>query len=245
MKPNFITQHEAINLDKKLVEIIPLDYLIETAGFAAFEVILKIIKEKEAGKIVINKILLCIGPGNNGGDGLVIARYLKYAGFSVDIWCPKTKHLNLLQICTKIRILNIHSVNDKNEKSKEKNNFKAYPDPDNNDYNVVFVNLKEYDLIIDSLFGFSFKKPLREPYFSMIRKFRGLPVISIDVPSGYEVDIANKNVLFVPDAVVCFGQPKICCQNLNVYLTRCFLPGFPRQFYEGYKKLNDDEEKIK
>ena len=36
-----------------------------------------------------NRVLICCGPGNNGGDGLVCARHLVLLGYSPEIYYPK------------------------------------------------------------------------------------------------------------------------------------------------------------
>lgn len=43
-----------------------------------------------------------------------------------------------------------------------------------------------YDLIIDSLFGFSFKGQPREPFSSIIQAMAvtAVPVLAVDIPSG-------------------------------------------------------------
>ncbi|KAG0416891.1 NAD(P)H-hydrate epimerase, partial [Dictyocoela roeselum] len=204
MRPYYITQEEAVKSDKKLLEIIPLTCLIETAGFAAFEVILKIIKDMEVDK-KINKILVCIGPGNNGGDGLVVARYLKYSGFDVDVWCGRTKHRNLLQICQLMGVTFIQEGNDKDSECEKEDIPEINIDHNNNntDAGLGTIDLGRYDLIIDALFGFSFKKPLREPYLSIVRGFKNCTVISIDVPSGYDVDEVNVDGAFAILSLCC------------------------------------------
>ena len=48
------------------------------------------------------------------------------------------------------------------------------------------ADLSKYSLIIDALFGFSFKPPLREPFGEILSAVVAskLPVFSIDIPSG-------------------------------------------------------------
>ncbi len=53
--------------------------LMETAGRKSAEFLLEQYPE-------CPHFLLLVGPGNNGGDGFVIARYLKDAGKSCSIW---------------------------------------------------------------------------------------------------------------------------------------------------------------
>lgn len=51
---------------------------------------------------------------------------------------------------------------------------------------VILLSFAGYDLIVDALFGFSFKPPVREmfvPVISMLKTTK-TPVVSIDVPSG-------------------------------------------------------------
>lgn len=50
--------------------------------------------------------------------------------------------------------------------------------------------LSAYDLLLDAVFGFSFRGPPRPPYSLLLQQVAssGLPVFSVDVPSGWDVD---------------------------------------------------------
>ena len=115
--------------------------------------------------LTVKKILILCGPGNNGGDGILIAKHLLKQNYSVDIYFPlggarsedSKKALNLLP--TKERI-------------KEN------------------ISLDSYDLIIDALFGTGFNEILdlkTELLFNNINKLK-TKIISIDMPSGVLTD---------------------------------------------------------
>ena len=76
--------------------------LMKNAGTAAAKIILKLIKKQP--------IIVVCGPGNNGGDGFILAEHLRKKGYKVDVFCLQKKHykddalkaLNQLQIKSKI-----------------------------------------------------------------------------------------------------------------------------------------------
>ena len=92
-----------------------------------------------------------IGPGNNGGDGLVASRHLKHFGYQPTICYPKPGKLqlftNLIKQCNDLEIPQINCDTLINEQTG------------NNSANNG--DLSSYDLVIDSLFGFSFDGPPR------------------------------------------------------------------------------------
>lgn len=102
--------------------------------------------------------VLC-GPGNNGGDGYIIARELKDAGFTVDVWSL---------------------VDPARLKGDARASFESWggslcAEPD-----------LSSSLIIDAVFGTGFNKKLEEPVISILKKIKNSnpDVIAIDIPSG-------------------------------------------------------------
>jgi 5,10-methenyltetrahydrofolate synthetase len=84
------------------------------------------------------------------------------------------------------------------------------------------TSMGDYDVIIDALFGFSFHGEPREPFATMLqqvmaaqRKADNPPVVvSVDVPSGWNVDEGDvNNSGFVPDVLVSLTTPKLCAQK--------------------------------
>jgi NAD(P)H-hydrate epimerase len=70
---------------------------MELAGLAVAQ-----ISESILHQLNINKVCVLVGPGNNGGDGLVAARHLKMMNYAVDLVLFKTlkgKCENLYKLC--------------------------------------------------------------------------------------------------------------------------------------------------
>lgn len=93
--------------------------------------------------------------------------------------------------------------------------------------------LEDSDVIVDALFGFSFdaRRPLREPFASLIARLAAThrPIVCVDVPSGWDVDRGP-----VPDAphikpavLISLTAPKECArylQGTQHYLAGRFIP---------------------
>lgn len=81
------------------------------------------------------------------------------------------------------------------------------------------------DLILDTIFGFSFHPPVRSPFDEVLRtiasgssKDKRIPIVSIDIPSGWSVedgpqrltDEQGKEVeTFVPEVLLSLTCPKV------------------------------------
>lgn len=164
----YISQEEAINIDQELFKHYKysVDQLMELAGLSCAVAILRCFPIQAKGS---NKVLVCCGPGNNGGDGLVCARHLKHFGFEPQIVIPqktdKELYHNLLHQCATMDIPISESV-------------------DSDTLETV------YGFIVDALFGFSFKPPIRPNFEKIIHQLTEtkVPICSIDIPSGWDVE---------------------------------------------------------
>ena len=91
---------------------------------------------------------MCCGPGNNGGDGLVAARHLSLMKYSPHIYYPvrtnKALYKNLVHQCVEMGIPFLDRCPDVDETNKN------------------------YSLIVDALFGFSFKPPVRDTFMQIV-----------------------------------------------------------------------------
>ena len=59
----------------------------------------------------------------------------------------------------------------------------------------VFLEKNGFQIIIDAIFGFSFKPPIRSPYDYIINelKLTKIPILSVDIPSGWDVEKGFSN----------------------------------------------------
>ncbi len=124
-----------------------------------------------------SSIYIVCGHGNNGGDGLALARILHKKHFNnikVLLFAPDEKKLSSDCLKNWKRLQKLQS-----KKHKNKIEFKLSFNPDDFDY-------QGEDVIIDALFGSGLSRPLGETYKTLIKKINatGAPVYSIDIPSG-------------------------------------------------------------
>jgi NAD(P)H-hydrate epimerase len=93
--------------------------------------------------------------------------------------------------------------------------------------------LSSYDLVLDGIFGFSFKPQggIREPFNSILKLLREndskIPIASIDIPSGWDVEQGDtENFGIRPQTLISLTAPKICTKYFNGhhYLGGRFIP---------------------
>ncbi|MDR4517297.1 MAG: NAD(P)H-hydrate dehydratase [Nitrosomonas sp.] len=141
--------------------------LMEKAGRAAAEVA----RERFASTMEsAMRVLVLAGPGNNGGDAFVAARYLKQWHHAVTVvFCADSDRLPT--DAKKARLAWLDNLGE------------IQPDmPDN----------ENWDLVIDGIFGIGLKRdrPLAGQYLDWINTVNTLqcPVLSLDIPSGLSSD---------------------------------------------------------
>jgi hydroxyethylthiazole kinase-like uncharacterized protein yjeF len=151
--------------------------LMELAGSGAAKVAYDMFLE-EPGPVYI----FC-GSGNNGGDGLVVARFLKLWDVPVEIFLVgKSKRGAMTDAPS-------HAMS--SEESKV--NFalaQSMKIPIHDADNLAKIDLTEPTLIIDALFGTGLDRPLEGIYKDVIEKLNnsGTRILAIDIPSGVNSD---------------------------------------------------------
>lgn len=208
------------NLDRKAVEEygIPEELLMENAGESTYFAL-----KKEFG-LDKGPITCVCGVGNNGGDGLVVARKLYSMGQDVFVYIignpdryrgPARVNFEILKkIGIPFEILRDLS-------SFERRISKSY-------------------LIVDAIFGTGLQRSVEGVYGDVISIINGSQkkILSIDIPSGINGD--NGNVMGIAvkaDLTVTYGLCKYgnllspgFDYNGRLYLTHI---SFPPQMYEG------------
>ncbi|XP_072376241.1 NAD(P)H-hydrate epimerase isoform X1 [Diabrotica undecimpunctata] len=186
-------QKEAQSIDLELFNdySFSVDQLMELAGLSCASAIAKSYQHTDIGS---KSILVCCGPGNNGGDGLVCARHLVLFGYKPIVYYPKeTKndlYNNLIRQCQLMNISIIKSLPDKSSIECE------------------------FGIIVDALFGFSFKPPVREEFIPVISlmKETKVPIASIDIPSGWDVNSGPPEDGIKPEMLISLTAPKLCAK---------------------------------
>lgn len=87
------------------------------------------------------------------------------------------------------------------------------------------TSLPNSDVILDAIFGFSFQPPVRAPFdFALpLLSQSGLPILSVDIPSGWDVEKGNaEGVGLNPDVLISLTAPKM---GVKGFKGRHFLGG--------------------
>ena len=132
-----------------------------------------------------NRIIICCGKGNNGGDGFVLARHLLVRNYQPTVWLfadPAELTGDAL-----VNYLILQSL--------------KYPVhlPSDNTLTEYFAQLSGDDWIVDALLGTGATGNPRPPVDSIIRQMNQVRhlsncrMLAIDLPSGWDADAGQPN----------------------------------------------------
>lgn len=185
-----VTAQEMRRYDKNTIEKvgIPGMVLMERAALAMRQAL-----TQELGDLSGKRVLIAVGAGNNGGDGLALARLLQEAGCLVDIRCVGKEEKASSQWKEQKRILE--------------------------NYSVTYVSNpagREYNIIVDALFGIGLDRAVDGEYAETINLLNGMGgfKLAADIPSGIHSDTgAVMGCGFRADMTITFGFCKLglCC----------------------------------
>ncbi|KAJ3996703.1 YjeF N-terminal domain-containing protein [Lentinula boryana] len=218
MSMKYLTAKLAQQIDEELMNqagAFSIDQLMELAGLACAQALARVYDKER-----YPNVLVCCGPGNQGGDGLVAARHLGMFGYTPTIFMPKPGSKDIYQ-----------------RLKSQCDNMKIKTIPPSNDTSALRDALSSSNVILDAIFGFSFKGPIRSPFDSALPLLSGsrLPIISVDIPSGWDVEEGNvEGVGLQPDVLVSLTAPKLGVRSFN---GRHFLGGrfIPKTLEEKFE----------
>ena len=166
-----LTRAQVREVDRRAIQDyhIPGIVLMENAAIHAAQVAWEMIGGADVG------IAIVCGPGNNGGDGLAIARHLLNRGIYVDIigadGIPGFSYKGDAAINSEIIRRMGHRT------------YSMYDAEDN-------LNPHAMDFVIDALFGTGLTRPPDGDIAKLIELMNDcqLPTLAIDLPSGMDCD---------------------------------------------------------
>ena len=144
-------------------------------------------------------IAVFCGKGNNGGDGLAMARYFHTQGLKVKVYL--TGPGSQLKGDAALQLLLAGKLKIPVDELKEEINFPA-----------LRQEIFQFDLFVDALLGTGLEKEVRGLFRDLILLMNELPIptIAIDIPSGLSSDSGQPlGVCTQADLTVTFGLPKV------------------------------------
>ena len=190
---DIVTAQEMKDLDRNTIEnagVLSL-VLMERAALKTVEEMKKRWKQEDR-----EKVLVVCGSGNNGGDGLAIARLLHLRGISVSFYFPGKEEKMTPETAKQMEIARNYEV----------------PQVHN-------LNPGEYTTIVDAIFGVGLARPVEGIYAQILRELNQASAfkVAVDLPSGIDADNGQElGTAFRADLTVTFAFRK---RGL------CFYPG--------------------
>ena len=160
---------------------IPSLVLMERAATSVVDIMKDIIKKED-------RILVVCGPGNNGADGVAAGRILYIQGFKVAIFLPFERDKCSAEMKVQLNIATNLGISINNS-----------------------ININEYNIIIDGIFGIGLSKPITENLSDIINEINQADnkVFSVDIHSGISTDTGKVlNVAIKADYTITFGYMK-------------------------------------
>ncbi|PYT07701.1 MAG: bifunctional ADP-dependent NAD(P)H-hydrate dehydratase/NAD(P)H-hydrate epimerase [Acidobacteria bacterium] len=191
-----LTAEQMRRIDRRTIRKmhVPALVLMENAGIRTYDVLVESYPDLDEKRILI----LC-GGGNNGGDGLVIARHL--AGRGV---IPRIVLIVRKQELRGEALANLRAAEGIGLSVEEALAPAAW--------NRIAGRLEDYDLIVDALLGTGLRGAARGLAARVIEAVNdsSVPVLSVDIPSGLSGDSAAvPGPVVRAERTVTFCRPKI------------------------------------
>ncbi len=192
-----MTRQTIREIDRIAIEQIgiPGVVLMENAGRGAARVVLELLDDPAAGRVAV----VC-GPGNNGGDGFVIARHLHNERVEVTVYLA----VDASRLAGDARI---------NYEIVRQMDLPIRPMLTAEQLEEGIASMRDCRVVVDALLGTGFAGQVRPPFDAIIRQVNGLTdpkIVAVDVPSGLDCDTGQpSNATVRADVTVTFVAPKV------------------------------------
>ena len=177
MTPFTLSRAEVRELDRRAVDGFGLPGLVlmENAGRGCAELLMRLNPERKP------VVILC-GPGNNGGDGFVIARHLDNHGWPVNVMAVLSNREIAPDAAANFNVLSDAGVP-----------FTQFLPAAMRQPQLDFLRSRGLDpagWVIDALFGTGLSRALSPPFDEVVAMVNagGKPVLAVDIPSGLDCD---------------------------------------------------------
>jgi len=174
---------------------IPELLLMENAGLRVVDAV----REFLDGNVVGRQIIILAGRGNNGGDGLVVARHLANAGAEVRLFIMTAPE-------------EYHGDARVNYEIIKRMQLKYYLLREEKDLTALKIALRCTDIVVDAIYGTGFRGRLDGVEAMVITTVNGSgrPVLAVDIPSGLEADTGQVHGECIRASItVTFALPKV------------------------------------
>jgi NAD(P)H-hydrate epimerase len=193
----FLTRAQVRAFDKHAIEQlgIPSVVLMENAGRGVAQVL------HALG--IHGPVVIACGKGNNGGDGLVIARHLANAGCDVSVLLFARPDELSPDAAIQWNIV-------------QKMRLPAQIASQSLDEAALATTFAKAEWIVDALFGTGLTGPVRSPFDRVIASINGSParVLAVDIPSGLDADTGEPlGPTIRAEHTVTFVAPKLGFRN--------------------------------
>jgi NAD(P)H-hydrate epimerase len=180
------------------------------------------------------KVLILCGPGNNGGDGAVVARHLDAWGFPVRvIWFARRDQLRG-DAAVQWTILEKSGVD-------QSAWFDHVPSEGELDPTPLDAIMAEAGWLVDGLLGTGLSRPVEGPLRTVIEAMNrsGKPILALDLPSGLDADTGQPlgvAVLACATATFVAAKPGFAAPGAFAYTGEFVVIdiGLPRSLLEPY-----------
>ena len=189
--PKLVTAEQMRRVDELSIEVhdIPGHELMDRAGARVVEQI----SARWSGLEGLRIVVVC-GKGNNGGDGLVVARLLRQSG--VDVVTYLLEPESCFGTDARIHAQRLRDAGIETQLVQS----------------PAELELATHDLIVDAILGTGIRGSARprEAAFIEVLNLSGLPIVAIDLPSGLDADTGVIDGAAIKASLtVTFDLPKI------------------------------------